>query len=295
MFSQSQGAYGTGDDLIEEEQHESELVFDDPVQGVVGRAVEEYTESMEAEVETLNEVQVRMKKAAYYDLLLQNPLFGPHEHPLASEVEQEVRGFVLEQLRAFLGMKPEGGSGRLEQALDDEQVKALAVWANKLLKRPAMFGLQAPQKKVEVPPAVAPQVNMASLQQRPMMAPRQAEVQKPRPQPARQLQPKQPVRRAPPPSDDDDFEIMTHPVTGKPVRVSKQKQAAPSEGGAKPVETPQSGNFISQGAPGMPGGFVDMTGGAASQAVSQAVAMGNVGGMNAGIQGQLVNFFLKNK
>ncbi len=142
---------------------------------------------------------------------------------------------------------------------------------------------------------------MATLQSRAAVAPRTAAAPVAR-APVRSAG--VPTRRGPPApklqpqeqKNDDDFDIIVHPVTGKPIRISKQEQTKPSESAPQPKEMPVSGNFATSSAsPGANGGFVDMTGGRASQSVSQAIAQGNVGGMVPGIQGQLVDFFLKNK
>src|SRR5271166_4052638 len=128
------------------------------------------SESMEQEVETLNEVQVRLLKADYYNALLKNPLFGPNEHPLATEVENEVRQFVMTRLRVFLGMAPDSQEQKIQNTFDDQQLEALAMWANKLLKRPAMYNLQPnaaatkpePVMSFQVKPAVVERQNVAS-------------------------------------------------------------------------------------------------------------------------------------
>lgn len=299
MFSKSQGSYGV-EALVEqggEEHVESHLEFDENLP----QDVQQFSDNMEAEVETMNEVQIRMKKAEYYNLLLQNPLFGPHEHHLATEVETEVREFVMDRLRVFLGMRPEGkGKGGGGGDFDAEQTQALAMWANKLLKRPAFYGLES-NKKAEQQ-AAPPQVNVASL--KPSSAPQPPRVattqQKTMPAPRQLQQQRQPApRRQTPPQPQqeqggEEFDVIVHPVTGKPVRVSKQVQVKP-QGQEQPKATPVSGDFAGTSAtPNANGGFVDMTGGRASP-TSQAIAHGNIGGMTPGIQGQLVDFFLKNK
>ncbi len=281
LFSQSSG-FASEVDLIEEEQL-------DPVEAVE-QEVMEAESTFRAEVETMSEVRIRMQKAKYYEALLQAPLFGNDQRPLALEVEAEVREFVMEQLCTFLGMKTDGTrKSQVADVFDDEQVGALTMLANRVLKRPLLAGPQG-QRREEGPP----QVSVATLREEPQVAPRQQLAPLPTSRPQPQRQPAAPAQRKPrqPPGADGAPKMIPHPLTGKPVPVSSLEQAKPV--GVKPQEMPTSGNFVNSGG----GGFVDMTGGAATQTVAaQAVGQGSVGSgiSNPAVHGQLIDYFLRKK
>lgn len=279
LFSQSSG-FASEVDLIEEQQL-------DPVEAVE-QEVMEAESTFRAEVETMSEVRIRMQKAKYYEALLQAPLFGNDQRPLALEVEAEVREFVMEQLCTFLGMKTDGTrKSQVADVFDDEQVGALTMLANRVLKRPLLSGPQT-QRREEGPP----QVSVAILREEPQVS--VARQQQPAPLPTSRPQPQRaPQRPAKPTAPRDGApKMVPHPLTGKPVPVSSLEQAKPV--GVKPQEMPVSGNFVNAGA----GGFVDMTGGAATQAVAaQAVSQGSVGAGigNPAVHGQLIDYFLRKK
>lgn len=277
LFSQSSG-FATVDDLMEEDQL-------DPVEAVE-QEVMEAESSFRAEVETMSEVRVRMQKAKYYEALLQSPLFGNDQRQLAIEVEAEVREFVMERLCTFLGMKPDGTrKSTVADTFDEEQIGALTMLANRVLKRPLLAGPQV-QRREDGPPQVA----VAVLREEPQVRPTSmAPLPTSRPQPRPQQQRPAPRRQT---AGDGSPKMVPHPLTGKPVPVSSLEQAKPV--GVKPQEMPVNGNFVNQG----PGGFVDMTGGAATQAVAaQAVSQGSVGAGigNPAVHGQLIDYFLRKK
>lgn len=273
LFSQSSG-FSDVAELVEAQQIDPQTIED------VEEQVMEAQQGFQAEVDTMSEVQVRMAKAKYYNALLEGPLFGNDAHHLAFEVEAEVRAFVLDQLRVFLGMKPESKTKQVAEVFDEQQIGALTMLANRVLKRPLMSG---PQIQREEPQA--PQVRVASVQERP-----QPQVRQPQPEPRIAVrQPQRPVRKAPPPVNGEGVKLVEHPLTGKMVPVTSIGQAQPQ--GVKPAEQPVGGNFVAQGQ----GGFVDMTGGAAAASSSAGVSQGAVGAGigNKAVHGQLIDYFLR--
>ena len=272
LFSQSSG-FANVEDLMQEEQT-------DPVLEVEQEVMAEQT-SLQTQVEVMSEVRIRMHKAKYYEALLQNPLFGPNQHPLASEVEAEVREFVMERLCVFLGMKPEAkAQPQASEVFDEEQIGALTMLANRILKRPLMAG-STRRPQVDEPP----QVHAAVLRQDIPVAVRQPTAAVAPPVPVQQPQPKTRTRLP----GDAAPRMMQHPLTGKMVPVSSLVQAKPE--GIKPTEQPTSGNFAASSQ----GNFVDMTGGAAAAAATAAVSQGvsGAGIHDPAVHGQLIQHFLK--
>jgi hypothetical protein len=98
---------------------------------------------MDAEDERSSEVKYRMSKANAYLSILDNPLFPENATEAQIEVEAEIREFANYKMEVFLGMQRESSRGAsttvvqqvAELPFDGQQVQALTLWANKLLKR----------------------------------------------------------------------------------------------------------------------------------------------------------------
>lgn len=291
MFSKSTG-FASEMDLAEPEEGAGEPLRD--IEEIEQDVFQEQ-ENIRAEVQVMSEVRTRMHKAKCYEALLQNPLFGPTPHPLAAEVEAEVRDFVMQRLCVFMGMQPESKSSQVEEVFDEEQIGALMMLANRVLKRPLMGGTKRGSH------ANDPQVHAATIREDviPLSTPK-ATQEPPRPSVAPQKRqspsppPTKPATKHPSPvaaTAEPAVEMVQHPLTGKMVAVSTLKQAKPE--GVQPVDQPLSGDFASR-ANG--GGFVDMTGGAAAASAQIGVSHGAVGaGINTATHGQLISYFLNRK
>lgn len=281
MFSQSTGFAGAEDFMQEGDVDASTETVE-----AVERQIVQERNAIRAEAEMMSEVRVRMHKAKCYEALLQNPLFGPNPHPLAAEVEAEVREFVMERLCLFMGMKPETKQSSVADVFDEDQIGALTMMANRILKRPLTGGAVKRNEPAE------PRVHAAVVRDDGSDVSVVQAVIKPAQAPfARKPTP---VQAPAQPQADRAVKMVPHPLTGKMVPVSTLSQTKPE--GIKPVEQPVSGDFAS-GQNQANGGFVDMTGGAAPAAAQIGVSHGSIGGGigNPAVHGQLINYFLGKK
>lgn len=282
VFSRQSG-FANEEDLAIEESMEVE-----PVVQQMEVEVQEANQRYEAEVQRQTEVQRRMRKAQWYNTLLENPLFGPNNDPLATEVEDEVRAFVNEQLEIFLGMRGASKKGVAGEDFDEQQIDILRMMANRMLKRPLTAGIQV-QREEPSAPTMAPRPTAPRIQS-PMPAP--APQALPPPRAAAPRVAARPQRK--PQQETDATRMVQHPLTGKMVPSSSIQQTQPQ--GIKPADMPVDGNFAGQPT-AQGGGFVDMTGGragGATQMATQGASQGSVGGgiQDTAVHQQLIHHFL---
>lgn len=134
----------------------------------------EYADSAEQN-EVVSEAVKRIQQAKLYETLLSHSLFKPGsaDPEIQNRVESEIHAFILNQLEILLGMKHE----RTQQTqphfvlpFDEDQIKALTVLADKVLKRqilpsptptPAINQVEqaASQPEVRQIPAQSPTIN----------------------------------------------------------------------------------------------------------------------------------------
>ncbi len=109
-----------------------------------------------AEDKALAEVDVRIRKANFYRLILDNPLFDNGD-AVAAEVEKEFRTFATGRLRVLMGMETEVKPQAREKTFGPDEEKVLRMLAAKILKKPALMQAELPKQTKPLPskPALA--------------------------------------------------------------------------------------------------------------------------------------------
>lgn len=167
---------------------------------VAGNAVSE----VQKEMDLMTEARTRFAKAALYEQMITGQLFEGDD-PVTLEVENEFKEFAEERLMVLLGMQAEKASK--DVSFDSEQVEALRMLADKILKRqvpvltapapqkaaPPVGQLAAPKRGRGRPPgpskkAAPPPVHRTQFTRPPPLAPPSAVVTQPDP-PANPSQP----------------------------------------------------------------------------------------------------------
>lgn len=131
-------------------------------QGMAQRVEQEYQQVNENH-EVLSDVEKRLHKANLYRLILENPLIESNGDSLAQEVEAEIREYVIGMLQSLMGIGsyvPGKNLTSVAQFSEDE-VKALRLWAGKLLNKPSVMKIEPkaptkPEQKPTLKPVVAP-------------------------------------------------------------------------------------------------------------------------------------------
>jgi hypothetical protein len=131
-------------------------IVENPQTPVQNRVDAEFDQMAET-TEVLSDVEKRLHKANLYRLILENPLIESNNDPLAVEVESEIRNYVIGMLRKLMGISNNeammvGGLTRLTQ-FTEEEVKALKLWANKLMSKPSVMKIEPKINPSKVAPA----------------------------------------------------------------------------------------------------------------------------------------------
>lgn len=95
------------------------------------------------EDKALAEVDIRIRKANFYRLILENSLFDNGDS-VAEEVEAEFRSFATGRLRVLMGMEAE--TKPTAQAFPPDEIQVLRLWASKLLKKPGIMQVEPPRQ-----------------------------------------------------------------------------------------------------------------------------------------------------
>lgn len=233
----------------------------------------------EEEATTLSEVQKRLLKADYYNALLQSPLFGDDAHPIAAEVEAEVREFVMHRLKVFLGMEQEvrPAARQVASNFEPEHEVLLKRLAEAVLKKPSLMnalvgGSAAPQQTEEVR---RPQVQVARAPTNTKVTPQQAQrpaavkpTQAPAPRATRQLTiNEEPVAPEEPQQQTNGRTYVEgYNARGEPVKLDVTPQVK-SPGYQPPPIVPAGGVLDLTGGRGM----VDMVGGIKGQNANRLI------------------------
>lgn len=110
--------------------------------------------------EQFSEAERRFARAQYYRALLSESIFGDDSSQNATEVVEEIRGFIRSRLAVLLGVRIEPVQ-KAESVFSDEELQVLKAVCSKVLKKPSLIQEtpKAPTlKKVEAPqrPKVKP-------------------------------------------------------------------------------------------------------------------------------------------
>lgn len=167
---------------------------------------QEYPDPQVSQVRS--EAVKRIQQAKLYETLLSNNLFAPGsaEPEIQERVEAEIKEFVEGRLEELLGMRAPGASAAVPAAaaqlpFDAEQVEALTMVANRMLKRtPALGSTPTPsiQPVQAEPTPVLNQPVVTPVQAQPVMRAPVPTNQPPRPVPRPRRAPPAPARAAQP-------------------------------------------------------------------------------------------------
>lgn len=109
--------------------------------------------------EQFSEAERRFARAQYYRALLSESIFEGDSSQNATEVVEEIRGFIRTRLAALLGVRPEPEQ-KPESQFSEEELQVLKAVCAKVLKKPTLIQNPAAPtlKKVEAPakPRVKP-------------------------------------------------------------------------------------------------------------------------------------------
>lgn len=105
---------------------------------------------VQKEIDLMTEARTRFAKAALYEQMITGQLFEGDD-PVTLEVENEFKEFAEERLMVLLGMHAEKLNKNV-QTFDAEQVEALKMLADKILKRQVPVLAQAVQQPKPPPP-----------------------------------------------------------------------------------------------------------------------------------------------
>ncbi len=97
------------------------------------------SKTISEEAKTITEVEIRLRKANFYRVVLDNPLFDNGDE-IAAEVEQEFRTFAIGRLRVLMGLQAEAKTQG--EAFPPEELQVLRLWAVKLLNKPAILQVE---------------------------------------------------------------------------------------------------------------------------------------------------------
>lgn len=118
--------------------------------------------------EQMSEAELRLQKASYYRILLDDHLFDDHTNPICAEIEKEMRGFVRTRLGVLLNLTAEKDPGTelfstpevsalkvLAATFNAQEITVLKTLAAKIVSRPALIG-QTTVKPTEAAKTPAP-------------------------------------------------------------------------------------------------------------------------------------------
>lgn len=153
---------------------------------------EEVSQDQDEWEEQMSEAELRLQKASYYRILLDDHLFEDQSNPICVEIEREMRQFVRTRLSVLLNLTSEKEPGTdlfstqevsalkaMAASFNAQEVAVLKALAAKIVSRPALMGnspvkLPEPPKPVPQKPALKKRVVEAKKP-----AQKQAVVQKP--------------------------------------------------------------------------------------------------------------------
>lgn len=103
----------------------------------------------------MSEIESRLKKAQYYQLILGDSLFSdPDEPEIASEVDDEIRGFIRERMGALVGI---GHTVKTEHQFSEEEADLLRELADPSTLRVLKMLVSKVQDQLGVQSAPKPQ------------------------------------------------------------------------------------------------------------------------------------------
>lgn len=199
--------------------------------------LENNAQQVQVNEQVLTDVEMRLHKANMYRIILENRLINSDDQ-IADEVENEIRDFVVNRLSTLMGLQAEV---KVQSQFSDEEAKALKLWANKLMGKPAIMKVEPVKVEPAKPPA--PQAPSVNLVQAPTI--RRGRGRPPgtgKHQIAAQMaQPQQPTPVATPTKQEKVVE-----VDGKKVTLNVTQQAKPV--GVKPAPMPSPQEMLAMGA-----------------------------------------------
>jgi hypothetical protein len=137
------------EDEVQEEVYEDDDFLDDFLE-----------EDFEEEQSLMDNARIRLEQGRLYEMLIKHSLFdGVDALPEAiSNVEKEMKDFIMERLEILLGMKSEKQVEvqRVESPFNDMEVDALRMVASKITKGASATGAQrqwAPENEEETEPS----------------------------------------------------------------------------------------------------------------------------------------------
>lgn len=116
-------------------------------------------DQIDAEVNTLSEVEVRLVKANLYRAILDQPLFGNDDDAITREVQDEIRQYTLKRLRQLIGIDQEDKVIAAKALFTDTQVTTLRALADRMAGK--LTALATPQVAPVAPQA--PQVRSVQV------------------------------------------------------------------------------------------------------------------------------------
>jgi hypothetical protein len=174
--------------------------------------------------EQMTEAELRLQKASYYRILLDDHLFDDHSNPICAEIEKEMRQFVRTRLGVLLNLTSEKEPGTelfstqevsalkaVAASFNAQEIAVLKTLAAKIVSKPGLIG-QAAVKPAEPPKPAPPLKPTLKKRSVPDKKPEKEVVQKPVvAQPVQQKpkkQPDKPVVKKPTEASFADGEIV---------------------------------------------------------------------------------------
>jgi hypothetical protein len=163
------------------------MAFDFNIEDPLAEEAPQQTRETVADFEEqFSEAERRFARAQYYRALLSESIFGDDNSQNATEVVEEIRGFIRSRLAVLLGVKVEPVQ-KAESVFTDEELQVLKAVCSKVLKKPSL--IQEPAKapvlkKVEAPQKPKVKATQSPVATQPKMqapAPKASSAPKPAP------------------------------------------------------------------------------------------------------------------
>ena len=119
--------------------------------------------------EQMTEAELRLQKASYYRILLDDHLFDDHSNEICAEIEKEMRQFVRTRLGVLLNLTSEKESGTelfstqevsalkaVAASFNAQEIAVLKTLAAKIVSKPSLIGQAAVKPAEPVKPAPPP-------------------------------------------------------------------------------------------------------------------------------------------
>jgi len=212
----------------------------------------------------LSEVEKRLERAQYYNLILKDTLFDDDSES-ARVVEEELREFVRSRLGVLLGLKHEPRKEPPKPPpFDEDEIQALKAMAARVLKKPAILAPKPEPTRAAAPPTL----KKVEVSFQPKVVPRSIPVPASSPRTQSKVIPKAVVTRQkaksgskyrtkadlPPALQEDpavevvDGKVFRTVVTedGKEVRMNITPPTRPTAAGPKPLPpaSPEQQNLV---------------------------------------------------